>query len=425
MRELTSAIVSLPWAMWLFGVDQMAAVLARDREALTGATASLYRATQAVQDQLGDAFWALFQVGDAAQRSTVDAAFEAFSPRRWELVLAQLQNNLEVFNLVKGVRNVLNIPGRDVFALADLVREAYALGDYPDLWAIEGLGHDYADRFWERGGPIVGILRNESARGIPRSSLTMLHAGIGLSFAKNLLNDTDPYDSPERHRDLAARFVMLCRENSWSGYEGAAFESLGLVTRTWHPQMVACVDAAMRDVDERAREYFWHGAGRALYFHPLYIVPGVLSPWHAIDREPPDQTALLNMKAGLAWATVLVNIRHPRILDRIISAEEGRIGRDDAFANGVVSAVSMAQDITPHDEYIEALCAYVPDDRSGGDRWERLVGEPCRDASTRVQPALAAAERMGEVFRYHPYPLWFDAAVGVPVLPAVWREPVH
>lgn len=426
MRELTSAMVRLPWAMSLFGVEQVASVLGRrNRDALTDATANLYRATHAVQGELGDVLWATYQVGDAIQRSTLDIMFDALNPQRLELALAQLQNNLDVFNLVKDVRTVLNIPSREVFALTDLVAEAYALGDYPDLWAIEGLGHDYADRYWEQGDPIVGILRNESARAIPRSSLTMLHAGIGLSFARHVLEHATPYDSPERHRDLAAGFVSLCRDNSWRGYEGAALESFGLVTRTWHPQMVRPVDAALREVDAGAREFFWHGAGRALYFHPLYIVPGVLSPWHAVDREPPDETAQLNMKAGLAWATVLVNIRQPAILDRLVTVEGDRFLRDDAFANGVVSAVSMAQDITPDDEYITSLCAYHPDPASDGERWERLVGRPCRDAATRVQPALAEAELMGEVFRHHPYPEWFDAAAGAAVRSEVWRESVY
>jgi hypothetical protein len=413
MRELTAAVISLPWAMSLFGMEQLALLFGTGSG--TGrreAGARLYRATQAMQDQMDDALWATFQVGDALQRSAVDLVCDAMDARRWEAAMTQLRNNLEVFNLVKGVRTVLSIPDRDVFELAGLVEEAYGLGHYPDLWAIEGLGHDYADRFWSRGAAITGILRDDESGAIPRSSLTMLHAGMGLAFAKHLLADVTPYDSADEVHAVSRTFVALCLENSRPGYEGAALESLGLVTRTWHPQMVSRLDESLGDIDQAVREYFWHGAGRALYFHPLYIVPGVLSPWHAADREPPDDTARLNMKAGLAWATVLVNIRQPAILAEVIRRHGPRVAADDAFASGAVSAIAMAQDITPDDEYIAALCAVTaapPDGPVAAARWESLIAGPCLAASGRVQRALADAERLGELFRYHPYPEWFDA----------------
>jgi hypothetical protein len=414
MRELTSAIVRLPWATSLFAVDQMALVLGGEgRDGLREASANLYRATRALEEQLGDLLWATYQIGDAFQRSAIDLVCDAMDPRRWELAMSQLQNNLEVFNLVKGVRTVLHIPERDVFALAGLVHDAYALGDYPDLWAIEGLGHDYADRFWDRNEPVTGILQNEQARAIPRSSLTMLHAGIGLSFATHLLKDASPYDPAERWRHLARTFLSLVGENSWPGYEGAARESLGLVARTWHPQTVTPLDAALREVDENAREFFWHGAGRALYFHPLYIVPGLLSPWRAIDHEAPDETARLNMKAGLAWATILVNIRQPAILEHLLRGRGDDLAADDAFAAGVASAIVMARDITPHDRFIDALCADAVDRGAAVDVWEPLIAAPCRSAS-RVQPVLADADLLGEVFRHHAYPEWFDGVAATP-----------
>src|SRR5205085_4688986 len=68
------------------------------------------------------------------------------------LAWQELRNNYEVFNLVKNVSSLLRIPTDErEFDLARLVEEAYALGAYPDLWAVEGLGHDYAVLFW-RGG---------------------------------------------------------------------------------------------------------------------------------------------------------------------------------------------------------------------------------------------------------------------------------
>lgn len=428
MRELTSAIVSLTWATSLFGIEQAALLLGGgDRDGSREVNANLYRATQALQEELGDLLWATYQVGDAFQRAAIDSLCDAIDPRRWELAASQLGNNLEVFGLVKGVRNVLRIPDREVFALADLIEEAYALGDFPDLWAIEGLGHDYADRFWNRGAPIAGILQNEQARAIPRSSLTMLHAGIGLSFAKHLLADASPYDAADRLHELAGTFLSLVHANSWRGYDGAALESLGLVARTWHPRIVRPLDAVLRDIDPDAREFFWHGVGRALYFHPLYIVPELLSPWRAADREPPDVTARANMKAGLAWATVLVNIRQRAILERLLRTHGDRLTADDAFANGVASALVMARDMTPHDQYVAGLCDGGPAssaDATSADRWEALIAGPCRAAS-RVQPVLADSDRLGEVFRYHPYPAWFEGVAGASAPPAIARSSTH
>jgi hypothetical protein len=308
------------------------------------------------------------------------------------------------------VDEVLEIPATGVFDLAGLVERAYSLGAYPDLWAVEGLGHVYADRYWERGEGFQDILGNDRARGIPKSSLTMLHAGVGLSLARHLLQGATPYDAPEQLRDRACAFLRCCHENSRPGYEGAAIESLGLVTRTWHAQLVPPIDAALSEIDPRARDHFWHGAGRALYFHPLYIVPGAFSPWRAIDDEPPDPMARLNMKAGLAWATVLVNCRQPDILMQVIRERGLALAADDAFASGAAAAIVMASDVTPSDEFIEALCAYPPGAHGdAANLWASLIGDPCR-AGLRAQPMLADRGGLGEVFRYQRFPDWFERA---------------
>ena len=373
-------------------------------------TSALYRATQALQDHMGSVAWAAYTIGDSVMRASVDVLADAADADRWRRTIAQLANNLSVFRLVKDVNEVLDIPATGVFELADLVERAYALGQYPDLWAVEGLGHVYADRYWQEGDRFHNILDNEHARGIPRSSLTMLHAGVGLSLARHVLGGATPFDAPEEFRARARLFVEMCRENALPGYEGAAIESLGLVTRTWHAQLMRPLDASLRETDARAREHFWHGAGRALYFHPFYIVPGALSPWRATDDEPPDQIARLNMKAGLAWATVLVNCRQPDILVQLIRERGASLVEDDAFASGVAAAIVMASDVTPGDEYIEALAGYSPETAPDvASRWEALIGAPSRSGLL-AQPVLAEAGGLGEVFRYQRFPDWFERA---------------
>src|SRR5205085_1268948 len=158
------------------------------------------------------------------------------------LAWQELRNNYEVFNLVKHVSSLLHIPSDEQgFDLSNLVQKAYALGAYPDLWAVEGLGHDYASTLWQKGGRTRGILSDVSTDVLPAKSLTMMHAGLGLAFAQQLMNTVTPFDPADKIRGVLREFVTLVDDNSRRGYEGAAYESLGLVTRFWQSQMVCVV----------------------------------------------------------------------------------------------------------------------------------------------------------------------------------------
>src|SRR5260370_21491940 len=142
----------------------------------------------------------------------------------WE----ELKNNVEVFNLVRNASQLLAIPpsGQD-FDLAKAVEAAYALGQFPDLWAVEGLGHYYALTFWGKSKPIRGILTEGQAKALPDKYLTMMHSGPVLAFAHQLMNRITPYSAPSEIRALLQEFVTLVKNSSRKGYEGAAYESLG------------------------------------------------------------------------------------------------------------------------------------------------------------------------------------------------------
>lgn len=429
MRELTKSAIGYAWAMSLFGAEQAANVLSARPARRTGE--AFYAVTRAVTDELGDLAWAAYQIGDKLQRDSVDLLFDvatlrAFTPAyasrlagdvarqsaetlltlapggNLSLAYQEFRNNYEVYNLVKHVHERLHIPSGGDFPLAELVERAYALGAYPDLWAVEGLGHDYAASFLDRGAPVRNLLTEERASVLPAKSLTMMHAGVGLAFAERLMKRLTPYSDGAQACEVLREFVTLCRENSRPGYVGAAYESLGLVTRTWHAQTVALVDRALCEAEPEVVGYFWHGAGRALYFLPIYFVPGLLSPWRAAEREPPHELGRLNMKAGLAWATTLVNVRQPRIMENLLRYHGERLSRDDAFVNGLMSSLIMGYDITPGDQFIDAFCGFRPDasDAAAAERWERVVARPCRDALQRIHPVLAEHERLGEVFHY-------------------------
>lgn len=429
MRELSQSALSYSWAMSLFGVQELADILAPRVGSSRKAQAAFYSVTQAAEDEFGDLLRAAFEVGDQLQRNFVDLTFDfltlrAFNPRYimrlgsdiveqsqetlraftpgedCRLTWREFMNNYEVYNLVRHVP--LKIPQGREFPLERLVEEAYALGAYPDLWAVEGLGHDYAASFWGQTEPIRDILTNERARRLPGKSLTMLHAGMGLLFAEQLLKTLTPFSPVSEIRRVLREFVTLCKDNSREGYIGAAYESLGLVTRTLHPQLVPIVDRQLSEIEPDVVSYFWHGAGRALYFLPIYFVPGLSSPWRAAEREPPHELGRLNMVAGLSWAKTIVNVRQPEIMENFLKYQGDQLSDTNAFTNGLMSALIVGADITPGDIYITGFLQHRPDpsDPRLVELWDNLVCRPAHNAVLRYYPVLKKYERLGEVFHY-------------------------
>jgi hypothetical protein len=437
MVELTKSTLSYSWATSLFGAQQLANLLAPPnlRRPTRKVKAASYSVTQATENQFNDLIFGAFQIGDDVQRFLVDLSFDtltlrAFTPsyisrltsdiveqsqeslrtfssaENVRLAWQELKNNYEVFNLVKNVSSLLNIPSEDKdFNLGQLVAEAYELGAYPDLWAVEGLGHDYAMIFfplWGKGQPVRGILTDERASVLPAKSLTMMHAGLGLAFAQQLMNRITPYSPAADIRSVLHEFIQLVNDNSKKGYEGAAYESLGLVTRFWHSQMVNLVERHLWEVEPEAVSYFWHGVGRAHYFLPIFFVPGLLSPWLVIEREASHELALFNMIAGLAWATTIVNVRQPQIMENFLKNQGEQVSQTPAFTNGVMSTLIMGIDITPDDVYIKQFLQYQPNpaDQRVVKLWNDLVGRPANDAVQRTYPVLREHQRLGEVFHY-------------------------
>lgn len=392
---------------------------------------ALYRWTQRTEDQLGDVAGAAFRASDELQRSAVDllfrlVTFQSFgveelgglssqiseaaslfeSAEERKVAEQQVRNTIEVFNLVKNVRQLLAEPAVGELPLPDLVRKAYTLGEYPALWAIEGLGHDYAERVWsgQHGDP-QDLLTSGLARMAPDSSLAMLHAGIGLYFAERLLKTVTPYSRGAEVSEMLWHFIRLCQRNSRPGYTGCSLESLGLVTRTWHPQIVKLIDRNLQQMSDEALGYFWHGVGRALYFAPTHLVPELYSPWFAVDSDPPHELGRMNARAGLAWATTLVNLRRPEILESLLRKRERFLTEDDAFANGVAASIAMASDVTPQNSIVASFLKYKPRSTCCTAKvWESHVRWPAEQAFRRYQPLLRSRGHIEELFRYQPLP---------------------
>jgi hypothetical protein len=246
--------------------------------------------------------------------------------------------------------------------------------------------------------------------------LTMLHAGIGMSFAQHWMKTVNHLSPIADIRHVLTQVIALCHENSRPGYEGAALESLGLITQngqfyneTRPDEMVQIVSRELQDVDSEAFEYFWHGVGRAHYFLPIHFVPGYGSIWHAfrmIQQAVPSLHAWLNAIAGLAWGVTMVNIRHPQIVANLLRYHGADLAADDGFANGVASGVMTRYDTTPQASFTHPYYQYQPEpaDPQLVQLWQSQVQQPCAVALQEYYPVLKQHQRLGEIFRYQSFP---------------------
>jgi len=114
--------------------------------------------------------------------------------------------------------------------LQRLVDVCYAMGDFASVWSVEGLGLYHVKAFRARKMPVKNVLTDPALNSLPLKSMTMLHAGIGLSFGRSCLNGL-MHSSPSADlRKALEEFILLVRDNSRRGYAACAFESLGLVS---------------------------------------------------------------------------------------------------------------------------------------------------------------------------------------------------
>jgi hypothetical protein len=350
---------------------------------------------------------------DELARLTAGAAthpletFRFFLPTR-DSVLAwgELANKLEVFLLVPSGPYLIGVPTSPPFDLLELVARSYALGPFPALWAIEGLGRSYSDFVWGPGAPPRQLLTSGQALAVPPSSLLMLHAGLGLSVAETLLRPYDADVPEEELRRTVREILALDRENSRPGDLGAAYESLGLVARTFHPPLVARIDRILRQDAPEAVGYFWHGVGRALYFLLIGLLPCGSATWRSFEMamtEPPDELGRNNAVAGCTWAFFLVNQRQPAIVaDLLYDHGEALFLVSDAFSNGVASAVIMRYDTTPGAPFIPTFFDFQPGDAATRVLWDRMVKAPGEIALQVFYPILRQADLLGEMFQYQP-----------------------
>lgn len=438
MFELTKSTLSYSWAMSLLGLQETYRLFSSGQIPSPPREGGLTSAGLSPEDQLRDLFKAAYEAGDHVQRELIDGmtrymsltalynpgtALQLGTEFLWDMADSfrffwpdpktftawrEIFNKYDVYQLVRSVEKKLKLPREGEFELGEYVEKAYALGPYAALWAVEGLGHDYADSVRERGGELKDLLRGKRLKGLPEKSLLMLHAGIGLSFAQRLFEPIKPKSSELEVRAAIDEFDRLCRENSAEGYPGAAMESLGLVTRTFHSELMPVVDRHLEEKDSALLGYFWHGAGRAIYFLLVNFLPYRDPLWRAVEMgraEAPHETGRLNALAGTAWALTLVNMRQPQVMAAFLEDHgDDLLESRDAFINGVASSAIMRYDTSPDDPHLGTFRDYEPKNtnRRASDLWEKLVRSPVETALQDQYPVLRQKKRLDEVFRYQP-----------------------
>lgn len=233
----------------------------------------------------------------------------------------------------------------------------------------------------------------------------MLHAGIGMSFAKKILAGLGKESTSDAVRGAIVRFATMCRNSSRPGYTGAALESLGLATRTLYPGLVPLLDREIPSVDATLHAYFWHGAGRAMYFDPMNMLPSVNAPWRAIRRletEAPHPVAYRGALSGIAWAVTVVNMRQPLVMEAFLRHHADLARANDAFTNGVTSSLMMRYDTTRDDARIAPFIHNRPADGAIASAWRSLITAPCEQALRVSYGELSQNGALEELFHYRP-----------------------
>ncbi len=322
--------------------------------------------------------------------------------REWAAGWRELGNKLATYRLVRvsglQVRRLAGAP------LAESVAALYRLAPAATVFRLERLAYERTLDACRREGAPREILGREDAAGPPEKSLILLHVGLGMGLAETLLPALRPASPASLIDATLRRFLDLCRASSWPGYERVAVESLGAMVRMFHPPLIRAVDRGLQRIDPELAGCLWHGAGRALYFRLagfLRLSGGAARNVERCRREPPPEHRL-DALAGLAFATAMVNLRHPEIVERLLAEVGDRPGEAEAFTHGVAACLVARRHTTPEDPAVQMFLDYRPAGAERGEPWERLVRNPCSDCLERLYPRLLAGHRLDALARYSP-----------------------
>lgn len=291
--------------------------------------------------------------------------------------------------------------------LAALVAETCRRDPKHLPFMLERLCYDFVRGAWRTGDEPQHLLDGRAPRSFPDQSLILLHAGLGMALTENLMRPLRP-DQPAAAFDAALdRFAGLVRANARPELAAVAFEAMGLMVRRFLPRLHDPLEARLRARDALLASYYWHGAGRAIYFlrglfHPF---PGTARRGLEIcRREPVDAHHRLDAVAGFSFASTMINLRHPELVARLLAHLEP--GEIEALASGVAGALLTRHHTAPEEpavrEFLRPLAEprFRPADGHSSGLWETVVRGPCQDALERAYPLLRARGELATLACY-------------------------
>ena len=118
--------------------------------------------------------------------------------------------------------------------------------------------------------------------------------------------------------------------------------------------------------------------------------------------EPPHALGKLNAASGFVWALTLVNLRYPEIFAAFLKHHQAGLPHDDAFFNGLFSALVIWLESAPMDSSVSSFLEYHPgwQDPSLPQLWDRYMRQACNDALHFHQSTTITD--IGALFRYQP-----------------------
>jgi hypothetical protein len=328
--------------------------------------------------------------------------------RKASVAYNECKNKCRIMALVQNLQSYMDPEGKTT--IESIVEKCYALGSFPALWAVEGVGKDVAEWHMARNENPTRILIDTKLDPKWDGAWLMLHAGIGLGFAKHYMDRLKPNFTDEDIKHVVRRTVDLCRANSRPGYYGAAIESLGLVTRFMqNAGFCRKVHAALTEYAPDSVGFYWRGIGRSVYFHPINFIPGFLRPCRAIhmcEVEAPNLEMKETMLSGVAWPLTIVNMTHPEVMEWALENHDDYFSGSPGFFNGVVSTVVMRYDTTPDDPLIHQFMNHQPDpkNRTLCGLWNSKIKGSLETALTSIYPVLKKHQQLDQVFKYQSLP---------------------
>jgi hypothetical protein len=99
---------------------------------------------------------------------------------------------------------------------------------------------------------------------------------------------------------------------------------------------------------------------------------------------------------------VLVNLRHPEIMAAFLERYGPHLATDDAFANGIFSALAIWLHCAPNDSAVRSFCDYQPDPGKSAvpDLWEKQIRRPGNQAF--LFRNKNGHSRLNDLFSYRP-----------------------